>query len=538
MPAHRNHAETGRSDRPFAMLLDRASSPHDPPQASNDRPERGDHAAPASAQRTEAMAPTKDSAEAKGAKTSQDGKEPSNDSERTAAKSKLEAIEIADAVANAVDDTKLTLATKASTDTGTVFGDATPTQAAIRDLVPPEPQALIRSQVPFQVPAQIQPDVPAQLATQVPAQAPAEIAAKVSAEVAPGAPSEVATQRPTPGPAPDRELERATDQGPDQVPEFPLPVKVDAAAVPQQPVLPAALPGTASEAPVATPAPAPEAAVALSVAGRAAVAQGADMPAQPQNPTRRDAKTETAPARTPAFAPSQTSSQDGEPPSGDQPAVSPPGPAADGSASTDAKPIARLQKSADTGPPPHPVAEAGAAAKGPEMALQTFGLTEHASRTAVAQVTAASAAAAPAHVAAMPVPLAGLAVEIASQAHAGKQRFEIRLDPPELGRIDVRLDVDRDGNVTSRMTVERVETLDLLKRDAAQLERALQHAGLKTADNALEFSLRQQAFARDENTAQNAARLVVSEDDPTPLDTARQGYGRLLGIGGGLDIRV
>src|SRR5207253_320920 len=33
------------------------------------------------------------------------------------------------------------------------------------------------------------------------------------------------------------------------------------------------------------------------------------------------------------------------------------------------------------------------------------------------------------------VPLSGLAVEIATQAQAGRHHFEIRLDPPELGRI-------------------------------------------------------------------------------------------------------
>ena len=94
------------------------------------------------------------------------------------------------------------------------------------------------------------------------------------------------------------------------------------------------------------------------------------------------------------------------------------------------------------------------------------------------------------------VPLSGLAVEITAQAHAGNKHFEIRLDPPELGRIDVKLDVDRDGNVSTRLVVDRADTLDLLKRDASALERALQQSGLKTSDNALEFSLRQQGFAQ------------------------------------------
>ena len=134
--------------------------------------------------------------------------------------------------------------------------------------------------------------------------------------------------------------------------------------------------------------------------------------------------------------------------------------------------------------------------------------------------------------------MAALAVEIATQAHAGKQRFEIRLDPPELGRIDVRLDVDRDGRVTSRLVVDRSETLDLLKRDAPQLERALQQAGLKMSDNALEFALRQHAFAHDDTPVPNASRLIVAEDVPVPREAIQQSYGRLMGLGVGLDIHV
>jgi flagellar hook-length control protein FliK len=136
------------------------------------------------------------------------------------------------------------------------------------------------------------------------------------------------------------------------------------------------------------------------------------------------------------------------------------------------------------------------------------------------------------------VPIAGLVVEIAAQAQAGKSRFAIRLDPPELGRIDVRLDVDREGNVATRLVVERPETLDLLRRDAPQLERALQQAGLKTGDHALEFSLRDQAFGRDAETPRNPAQLIVPEEDGAPLEALKSNYGRLVGLGGGIDIRV
>ena len=137
------------------------------------------------------------------------------------------------------------------------------------------------------------------------------------------------------------------------------------------------------------------------------------------------------------------------------------------------------------------------------------------------------------------IPVAGIAVEIVSRAQEGLRRFEIRLDPPELGRIDVRLDVDTAGKVTSRLVVERAETLDLLRRDAPQLERALQQAGLST-EGGMQFSLRDQNFAGREQAARDGAptRLILPDDETVAAEAARRGYGRLIGLGGGVDIRV
>jgi flagellar hook-length control protein FliK len=95
-----------------------------------------------------------------------------------------------------------------------------------------------------------------------------------------------------------------------------------------------------------------------------------------------------------------------------------------------------------------------------------------------------------------------VAFEIVRQAQAGNSRFQIRLDPPELGRIDVKLDVDKSGNVNARLTVERAETLDLMQRDQRSLERALAQAGLDSSKTNLEFSLRQNPFGRDEQQFQ------------------------------------
>lgn len=90
-----------------------------------------------------------------------------------------------------------------------------------------------------------------------------------------------------------------------------------------------------------------------------------------------------------------------------------------------------------------------------------------------------------------------VAFELARHVEAGNSRFQIRLDPPELGRIDVRLDLDGSGTVNARLVVERSETLDLMQRDQRALQQALQQAGLDAGKTNLEFSLRQNPFARD-----------------------------------------
>jgi flagellar hook-length control protein FliK len=138
------------------------------------------------------------------------------------------------------------------------------------------------------------------------------------------------------------------------------------------------------------------------------------------------------------------------------------------------------------------------------------------------------------------VPIAGLAVAIASRAQAGSNQFDIRLDPPELGRIDVRLDVDRDGHVTSHVTVDRADTLQLLQNQQPQLQQALEQAGLKTADNGLQFTLRDQSFAGQNNNgsgAQPSAAQLVIPDADLPAVQSTQAYNR-LGLGTGIDIRV
>jgi flagellar hook-length control protein FliK len=191
----------------------------------------------------------------------------------------------------------------------------------------------------------------------------------------------------------------------------------------------------------------------------------------------------------------------------------------------------------DTGAPPAGNSDLAGTAK---MSVDTTAQLPIPSTATHSTANAAASAASTLQPSPQPVavPLSGVAIEIAGKALAGKNRFEIRLDPPELGRIEVRLDVDRDGNVTSRLTVDRPDTLDLLRRDAAGLERALQDAGLKTANNGLQFSLRDQSMNEQQAGSSPDAAVLVANDESLPsIDVVPQRY-RLAGQGSGLDIRV
>jgi len=116
-----------------------------------------------------------------------------------------------------------------------------------------------------------------------------------------------------------------------------------------------------------------------------------------------------------------------------------------------------------------------------------------------------------------------IAFELARQTTDGNTRFQIRLDPAELGRIDVQLDIDKSGQVNARLIVEKAETLDLMQRDQRGLEKALHQAGLDSSKTNLEFSLKQnnggdaqqQGRPWQAGNAQNGNGAETSEPPPT-----------------------
>ncbi|HEV7323858.1 MAG TPA: flagellar hook-length control protein FliK [Bosea sp. (in: a-proteobacteria)] len=142
-------------------------------------------------------------------------------------------------------------------------------------------------------------------------------------------------------------------------------------------------------------------------------------------------------------------------------------------------------------------------------------------------------------------PLHVVPVEIGARALAGNKRFDIRLDPAELGRIDVSLEISDKGEVSAKLTVDRVETLHMLQRDARTLERAFEQAGLKPSEGGIDMSLRdsndQQAGARQQrqdDERPRGRRAWVQATDDSALVTEVASLPRNASRLGGVDLSI
>lgn len=70
------------------------------------------------------------------------------------------------------------------------------------------------------------------------------------------------------------------------------------------------------------------------------------------------------------------------------------------------------------------------------------------------------------------------------------KRLSVRLDPPELGRIDIQLRSNtNDNTLRAHILVERPEALGMLRKDVHQLEKMLQQSGLSLDENSISFDL-------------------------------------------------
>jgi hypothetical protein len=151
---------------------------------------------------------------------------------------------------------------------------------------------------------------------------------------------------------------------------------------------------------------------------------------------------------------------------------------------------------------------------------QTASLLRHAEPAPPAQAFGASAS--PAREA-PPAPTQVFS-EVVRRFNGHDTTFQLRLDPPELGRVNVRLDVTHDHRVTALITADTPQALSDLARGARDLQQALQSAGLDLADDGLRFDLssngNNHSFAQADRPASSASATPGAAADASAAPEA------------------
>jgi len=111
-----------------------------------------------------------------------------------------------------------------------------------------------------------------------------------------------------------------------------------------------------------------------------------------------------------------------------------------------------------------------------------------------------------------------VSVKISKALQAGNDKISIQLKPAELGRVDVKMELTHDGRIMAVVTADNKDTLDLLRKDSNDLQKALENAGLQMGSGDMTFNLRGEENAMANNGDQNSDRSIDDDTTNTDLD--------------------
>jgi flagellar hook-length control protein FliK len=83
----------------------------------------------------------------------------------------------------------------------------------------------------------------------------------------------------------------------------------------------------------------------------------------------------------------------------------------------------------------------------------------------------------------------GLALEMRKSMEDGREHMRVRLDPKELGQLDVRLSFEKDGALRAIISTSTSASNDLLRQELPVLVRNLSDAGVRMDEGSLRFEL-------------------------------------------------
>lgn len=152
---------------------------------------------------------------------------------------------------------------------------------------------------------------------------------------------------------------------------------------------------------------------------------------------------------------------------------------------------------------PSPVEAAAEAAAEPTVAAPAAETTADPEATGPAATSAGSGASSAAHAATVaatrgaPELVAQLAATIVRKLEGRTTRFNMELNPAEMGRVDVKLSIDKDGRVAAQMAFDNPVAAADMRGRADELRRQLEQAGFQVAGEDLTFAERKKGSAFD-----------------------------------------
>ena len=104
------------------------------------------------------------------------------------------------------------------------------------------------------------------------------------------------------------------------------------------------------------------------------------------------------------------------------------------------------------------------------------------------------------------------------------KHLTLRLDPPELGKIEIQMQFTKDKSVKTHMIFEKPETMLMMQRDSRTLELAMQNAGMDAGGNSLSFELGSQnnndfTHGQGGNNGSSGSHRSADSGEPQLIET-------------------
>lgn len=117
-------------------------------------------------------------------------------------------------------------------------------------------------------------------------------------------------------------------------------------------------------------------------------------------------------------------------------------------------------------------------------------------------------------------------------AAQGNDEVSIKLNPSELGSIQIKMESNRDGKLKAQLMFEKVETLEIFKQDTKQLVQLLQDSGLEAQSGDLSFNLQGQndSSSNQQNLSDNGNGNNSSAKDADRIEDLYKDQPQQIGL--------